>query len=205
MSFTSENITDIVNKTPEAVCDLLNCMYGLVPAVHALQIICKENNVKPPRRKKGQLNGKKRPLSAYNFFTKMQKDNPELDGLLFPDRARMVGKMWRTSKEQDKYKVMAQDAKDAVNVPENKEEEPAPAVVEDKNPVPEKKEAKKPAAKKPAAKKDDKKPAAKKPAAKKPAAKEDDKKPAANDDDDDSEVDEDDVFLQSDISDSDDE
>jgi hypothetical protein len=201
MSFTTDNILDIVKSNPEEIVGILNAWHSLMPGFHAFQTICKDNGIKKPRKQAGQYKKSPRPISGYNVFTKAQKDNPDLEGVEFGKRAGMVGALWKIAKangEDAKYMKQAAEenaenklAVKLVETEEKKDEADAPVEVEVDKAAAKKAEKKAKAAAKKAEKKA-------KAAAKKPEPEQ------LPDDGDASEVDDDDVFIDDD-SDSDDE
>ena len=116
MSFTSENVLTFVQNNPAEMAGILNCMHTLGSGVNAFSQLCSANNVRPLRRVKGQYCRTKRPLTAFNLFTKVNKDHKSLKGLKdISSRSKTMGAMWKSlsKKEHAKYVQMAEDAKNA--------------------------------------------------------------------------------------------
>lgn len=55
---------------------------------------------KSPKRttRKSPSGRKRQPTEFAKFFKKMNKNNPELDGLSGAERMKIIGKMWRDEK-----------------------------------------------------------------------------------------------------------
>lgn len=129
MSFTIENIVDIVSANPEEAVAVFKCFHQMNSGLSAFNIICKENGIKKPR---GGYKGKKRTATAYNLFTKEMygKDKDEIMGLGdIGNRGKHIGDLWRKldDKEKEKYKEMAKKLKDENgDKDEKKEDKPKP-------------------------------------------------------------------------------
>jgi len=111
MSSFEENYDTIIQNNKNELLGLLNQMHALGPAFQAFHKICKDNNVKPLRKKKGQYNANKRQLSAYNIFTQEVQNDKKLKDKPFQERSKLIGEMWKNVKENEKehqkYKDLA--------------------------------------------------------------------------------------------------
>ena len=112
MSFTPENVVTYVTNNPEEAAGIFNSLHVLTPGTQAFMKLCADNSVSPLRRTKGQYRVSKRPQSAFNLFTKANKDNEGLKGLTFSERSRKIAALWNTlqqdnSAEYEKYQTMA--------------------------------------------------------------------------------------------------
>jgi len=158
MSQFEEKYDEIVATSKNEIIGILNVFHQMSSGYQAFLQICKTHSIKPLRKKKGQYNANKRPLSAYNLFTKeMNKDNAELKKLSFKERSKKIGEMWNeikdNKKKSKKYYDMAEKLKaEAGNNDKEKEEEPVEEEKEKK-----KKSKKEPAKKKAPPKKNNKK------------------------------------------------
>lgn len=112
MSFTPENVVTYVTNNPEEAAGIFNSLHVLTPGTQAFMKLCADNSVRPLRRTKGQYRISKRPQSAFNLFTRANKDNDTLKGLTFSERSRKIASLWKTlerdnNTEYERYQTMA--------------------------------------------------------------------------------------------------
>jgi hypothetical protein len=111
MSFTRENIISIVSNNPDEICAVMNSMHMLGVAYTNFVTVCSSNGIKPKSKK----HGKTRPPSKYNLFGSHNKDHPELKDLAFGERAKKLSEMWKVAQtkpdEMAKYEQLHVEAK----------------------------------------------------------------------------------------------
>ena len=111
MSFTRENIISIVSNNPDEICAVMNSMHMLGVAYTNFVAVCSSNGIKPKSKK----HGKTRPPSKYNLFGSHNKDHPELKDLAFGERAKKLSEMWKVAQtkpdEMAKYEQLHVEAK----------------------------------------------------------------------------------------------
>jgi phage protein D len=114
MSSFDENIDVILKNNQAEILGLLHQMHALGPAFQAYLKICKDNKIKPLRKRKGQYNPNKRDLTAYNIYTKEIQKDPKLVDMKFEDRSKLIGEMWAEVKaNKKKWKIYTDKADEA--------------------------------------------------------------------------------------------
>lgn len=134
MTTFEEKYQQIVQSNKNEVLSLLEMMHALGPAFHAFHKLCKDNDVKPLKKKKGQYSGDKRSLSAYNLFTQDIQKDEKLKDKKFNERSKLIGQMWKdlkvkNSEEYKKYQDKAKVLKDTKNAEAKQVEKPVEAPV----------------------------------------------------------------------------
>lgn len=139
MSSFEDNFDTIVQNNRSELLGVLHQMHALGPAFQAFHKICKDNKIKPLRKRKGQYNPNKRNLSAYNIFTQEVQNDKKLKDKTFQERSKLIGAMWKkvktNDKEHQKYKDMAADRKKDAVVEVEDQPEPVKAKPKGKAPA----------------------------------------------------------------------